>query len=114
MLKFVGMAKRAGARIVTGSHSSVPHAERGWAYQRELELLVASGLTPSQALVAATMENARFFRIADRLGSIEPGKLADLVLIEGDPLKDIAAMRRVRRVMLNGKWVETDGTPKGL
>jgi imidazolonepropionase-like amidohydrolase len=106
MLKFVGMAKRAGARIVVGSHSSVPHAERGWAYQRELELLVASGLTPMEALSAATLVNARFFRVADRLGSIEAGKLADLVLIDGDPLSDIAAMRRVKRVMLNGQWVE--------
>ncbi|MDQ3011947.1 MAG: amidohydrolase family protein [Acidobacteriota bacterium] len=105
MLKFVGMAKRAGGRIVTGSHSSVPHAERGWAYQRELELLVASGLTPMEAIVAGTMENARFFRIVDRLGTIEADKLADLILIDGDPLKDMAAMRRVKRVMLNGQWV---------
>lgn len=105
MMKFVGMAKRAGAHIVTGSHSSVPHAERGWAYQRELELLVESGLTPMQAIQAATMENARFFRITDRLGSIEAGKLADLVLVEGDPSKDIGAMRRIKRVMLNGNWV---------
>jgi imidazolonepropionase-like amidohydrolase len=106
MLKFVGMVKRAGGRVVVGSHSSVPHAERGWAYQRELEMLVAGGLTPMEALVAGTMENAHFFRIADRLGSIEAGKLADLILIEGDPLKDMAAMRRIKRVMLNGKWVE--------
>jgi imidazolonepropionase-like amidohydrolase len=106
MLKFTGMAKRAGAHIVVGSHSSVPHAERGWAYQRELELLVESGLTPMEAIVAGTMENARFFRVADRLGSIEPGKMADLILIDGDPLKAIAVMRRVKQVMLNGKWVE--------
>ena len=105
MLKFVGLAKQAGARIVAGSHSSVPHAERGWAYQRELELLVASGLTPMQAIVAATNEQARFFRIAERLGSIEAGKLADLILVEGDPSHDITAMRRVKRVMLNGKWI---------
>jgi imidazolonepropionase-like amidohydrolase len=106
MLTFVGMAKRAGARIVVGSHSSVPHAERGWAYQREMELLVESGLTPIEAITAATMENARFFRVTDRLGSVEAGKLADLVLIDGDPTKDIGAMRRVKRVMLNGLWVE--------
>lgn len=106
MLKFVGMARRAGARVVVGSHSSVPHAERGWAYQREMELFVESGMTTMEAIVAATMENARFFRIDDRLGSVEAGKLADLVLVEGDPLKEIGALRRVKRVMLNGKWVK--------
>ena len=46
-------------------------------------------------------------RIADRLGSVEAGKLADLLLVEGDPLKDISNMRRVKRVMLNGQWNET-------
>jgi imidazolonepropionase-like amidohydrolase len=106
MVEFAGMVKRAGGHIVVGSHSSVPHAERGWAYQRELELLVAAGLSPMEALVAGTMENARYFRIADRLGSVEAGKLADLILIDGDPLKDMTAVRRVKRVMLNGKWVE--------
>ncbi|HKQ51339.1 MAG TPA: amidohydrolase family protein, partial [Pyrinomonadaceae bacterium] len=105
MMAFVGLANRAGAHIVVGSHSDVPHAERGWAYQRELELLVESGLTPMQAIVAGTSENARFFHAADRLGTIERGKLADLILVEGDPSKDITAMRRVRRVMLNGRWI---------
>lgn len=104
MEAFVGLANKAGAKIVVGSHSDVPHAKRGWAYQRELELLVESGLTPMQALVAGTMENALYFHISDRLGSIETGKLADLVLVDGDPLKDISNMRRIKRVMLNGVW----------
>jgi len=106
---FVGRAFRAGARVVVGSHSDVPHAKRGWAYQRELELLVDSGLTPMQAIVAGTLENAKFFHAADRLGSIEPGKLADLVLVEGDPLANISDMRRVKRVMFNGLWVDGAG-----
>ena len=104
METFVGLVKKAGAKVVVGSHSDVPHAKRGWAYQRELELLVESGLTPMEAIVAATMENARYFRIQERLGSVEPGKLADLVLVDGDPLKNISNMRRVKRVMLNGRW----------
>ena len=109
MEAFVGLASKAGAKIVVGSHSDVPHAKRGWAYQRELELLVESGLTPMHALVAGTMENARYFHIADRLGSVEAGKLADLVLVEGDPSKDISKMRRIKRVMLNGVWQRAEG-----
>ena len=105
MEEFVLRAKRAGAHVVVGSHSDVPHAERGWAYQRELELLVEAGLTPSEAIVAGTWENAHFFHIEDRLGSVEAGKLADLLLVEGDPLRNISAMRNVRRVMLGGRWV---------
>jgi len=105
MLRFIGKARAAGARIVVGSHSSVPHAQRGWAYQREMEQLVEAGMTPLEAISAGTLQNARFFRIADRLGTLDRGKLADLVLVEGDPSSDIMAMRRVRRVMLNGRWV---------
>jgi imidazolonepropionase-like amidohydrolase len=105
MLDFTGRARRAGVRVVVGSHSAVPHAQRGWAYQRELELLVEAGLTPSEVIVAATLENARFFRVEDRIGSVERGKLADLLLVEGDPLSDVRAMRNVRRVMLGGRWV---------
>jgi imidazolonepropionase-like amidohydrolase len=109
MESFVGRVYRAGAHVVVGSHSDVPHAKRGWAYQRELELLVESGLTPMQAIVAGTLENARYFRASDRLGSVEAGKLGDLVLVEGNPLKNISDMRRIKRVMLNGQWVNAAG-----
>ena len=80
------------------------HAEVGRAYQRELELLVEAGLSPLEAITAGTLNNAQFFDVGDQLGSIEPGKLADLVLIEGDPSRDIRAMKDVRHVMLNGVW----------
>jgi imidazolonepropionase-like amidohydrolase len=108
MEAFVGLVKKAGAKVVVGSHSDVPHAKRGWAYQRELELLVESGLTPMEAIVAGTSENARYFHIDDRLGSVEVGKLADLILVQGDPLKDINNMRRIQRVMLNGIWQKAE------
>jgi len=115
MLDFTARARRAGARVVVGSHSIVPHAERGWAYQREMELLVEAGLSPSEVIVAATLENARFFRAEDRLGSVERGKLADLLIVEGDPLADIRAMRNVKRVMLGGRWVSTgEGAKEGV
>lgn len=110
MIEFIRRAHRAGATSVVGSHSSVPKAERGWAYHREMELLVECGLTPAEAIRAGTLENARFFRADDRLGSIEPGKSADMVLLDADPLRDIRNLRRVRRVMLNGEWVGTRGS----
>jgi imidazolonepropionase-like amidohydrolase len=99
------MARKAGVRVVAGSHSNVPYAETGWAYQREMELMVESGMTPMEAIVGATLDNAKFFRAEARIGSIEPGKLADLILIEGDVLRDIGSLRRIRGVMLNGQWI---------
>jgi imidazolonepropionase-like amidohydrolase len=106
MMKFVGMANAGGVRIVVGSHSYVPYADLGLAFHREMELLKEAGLTNMQVIQAATMQNAKFLRVEDRLGSIEAGKIADLVIIEGNPLEDITAMRRVKRVMLNGACVE--------
>ncbi|GGN03275.1 Xaa-Pro dipeptidase [Dyadobacter beijingensis] len=106
MKKITGRLHKAGAKIVVGSHSIIPYAETGWAFQREMELLVDAGLTPADVIVAATMQNARFFRVDDRLGSIQKGKQADLVLIKGDPLKNISVTRNVSRVMLNGVWVK--------
>lgn len=108
MVKFVGQAKKGGVRIVVGSHTWVPYAETGFAYFREMELLQEAGLSMMEIIVAATMENARFFRIDERLGSIEKGKLADMIFVEGDPLKDIKVMLKVRRVMINGVWVSSD------
>lgn len=107
MMAFVGRINQAGIPVVVGSHSWVPYQrEVGWAFQREMELLAASGLTNMEVIQAATIENARFLRIQDRLGTIEVGKQADLLLLEGDPSKDLQAIHKVNRVMLNGKWVE--------
>lgn len=105
MKAFTGMLRKGGVKIVLGSHSMIQYAEKGWAFQREMELFAESGLTNSQIIVASTMENARFFRIADRLGSIEKGKIADLVLVKGNPLDNISNARNIVKVMLNGVWV---------
>ena len=75
------------------------------------EKQAGAGLTPMEAIVAGTRENARFFRIGERLGTIEAGKLADLVLVDGDPLADISALRQVQRVMLGGRWVAGPARP---
>jgi imidazolonepropionase-like amidohydrolase len=106
MLAFVGLANQNGVRFFIGSHSYVPYAEPGFAFQREMELMHEAGLSNMQVIVAATLENARFFRIDERLGSIEPGKVADLVVVNGNPLEDVAVMRNVTGVMLNGVWVK--------
>jgi imidazolonepropionase-like amidohydrolase len=83
----------------------IQYAEKGWAYQREMELFSESGLSNAAIIVACTMENAKFFRIDDRLGSIEKGKIADLVLVKGNPLDNISDARNIQKVMLNGVWV---------
>lgn len=106
MVKFVGMANKKGARIVVGSHTWVPYALDGYAYYREMELLKDAGLSNMEIIVSATMENARFFGIDKRLGSIEKGKLADLILLAENPLEDIKLIASVERVMLNGFFVE--------
>lgn len=108
MLRFVGMCHEAGVPIVVGSHTYAPHADFGWAYQREMELLVDAGLSPAEVIVAATFANARYFGIEQRLGAVEAGNFADLVLVEGDPTQDVAAMYEVRGVMLNGQWITRD------
>lgn len=105
MVKFVGKANKEGVRLVVGSHSWVPYAEAGFAYFREMELFQDAGMSTMEIIQAATIENARFLRIDERLGSIEAGKLADLILVEGDPLAHIKIMRNVKRVMLNGVWI---------
>jgi len=92
--------------IVVGSHTFVQYAEFGYAYFRELELLHEAGLAPMEIITAATLANARYFRVDERLGSIEKGKLADLILVKGNPLTDLKVLRNVNRVMINGVWVD--------
>jgi imidazolonepropionase-like amidohydrolase len=95
----VRAAKEAGVTIVNGSDMGVFAHGQG---ARELELLVQSGLTPAEAIRSATTVAARVLRLDDRLGSVEPGRLADLIAVAGDPIKDIETLRKVRLVMKGG------------
>lgn len=94
MVEFVGRAWRAGVPLVAGT-DEVP----GFTLQHELALYVRAGLTPAQALQVATWNGAKYSGVLERLGSIAPGKQADLVLVDGDPTTDIGDIRRVATVI---------------
>jgi len=106
MLAFVGHCHRHGAKIVVGSHTSAPFADRGKAYLREVELMVEAGMTPLEVITAATKVNSEFFGAQDRLGTVAAGKTADLILIDGVPDKNIKDLDKVTHVMLGGNWVK--------
>jgi imidazolonepropionase-like amidohydrolase len=98
----VGAMHKAGVRIVAGTDGS------GLELVRELELYVDAGFTPSEALASATIETARLVGADKRTGSIEVGKAADLVLVDGDPSKTIGDLRHTRTVMMEGKLMDAD------
>jgi imidazolonepropionase-like amidohydrolase len=105
----VGLLHRSGARILAGTDSAEPQVTPGAALHHELELLVASGMRPADVLASATLENARILRQDAQLGAVEAGKLADLVLLDADPLADIRHTRRIRRVVQGGVVRATAG-----
>ncbi len=88
----------AGVPIVAGTDEGVP----GFSVYREVELFPRFGMTPSEALQSASIVGARAMGAADSLGTIEPGKLADLIVLDGNPLENIANIRRVELVMKGG------------
>jgi imidazolonepropionase-like amidohydrolase len=90
-----------------GTDSGVPFTRHG-SNLDELIHLVAMGLAPQEAIRVATLDSARLLRLDDRIGSLDEGKTADLIVVDGNPIADIAVLRAenaIRRVVLNGQTV---------
>ena len=98
----------AGGKILAGSDTPEWFNTYGWGLHRELQALVAAGLTPYQALVAATRNPAEFLDARAAWGTIEPGRRADLVLLAGNPLTDIRHTTRVDGVVVGGRYFPPD------
>jgi imidazolonepropionase-like amidohydrolase len=103
-LKMVGEMHRAGVPILAGTDTAAGvRVYPGFSLHEELSLLVQAGLSPMEALQSATLNAGRFFGLADT-GTIEKGKRADLLLLDANPLSDIANTRKIRSVVLAGRY----------
>jgi len=105
--KLVGDMHRAGVEFLAGTDTSPDNpVPVGIGLHDELELLVESGFTPMEALQTATRNAARYFGMLKDMGTIEPGKLADLVLLNANPLDDIRNTRKISMVILRGRVLQ--------
>jgi imidazolonepropionase-like amidohydrolase len=102
----VGRLNRAGVPILAGSDCPNPFVYPGFSLHDELGLLVHSGLTPAEALRTATVNPAIFLGVTDSLGTVARGKVADLVLLDANPLVDIANTKRIRAVIQGGHLLD--------
>jgi imidazolonepropionase-like amidohydrolase len=98
-IAIVGALHRAGVTIVAGTDQVVP----GHSLHREIELYVKAGFTPMEAIQAATIVPARVMKVDKDLGTVEPGKVADLIILDANPLEAISNIRRVRTVISGGR-----------
>jgi imidazolonepropionase-like amidohydrolase len=105
-MDLVAMLHRAGVPLLAGTDAPEPQVPPGTSLHHELELLVESGVPAGDALAAATLNNARVLRQEANLGGIRAGKLADLVLLDANPLDDIRNTRRIHRVVRGGRLLD--------
>ena len=100
--ELTGKLYRAGVPLLVGTDTPEPQVTPGFSLHQELEMLVASGLPPATALRAATLTNATVLGEQDRLGSVAPGKWADLIVLSANPLDDIRNTRQIDCVVRSG------------
>jgi imidazolonepropionase-like amidohydrolase len=109
-LEVIRAMRAAGVPILVGTDAGSVMVFPGFSVHDEMQLLVEDArLTPREALWGATLGPARFFDMDRELGTIEAGKLADLVLLDGDPLTDIRNTRRINSVVLRGELIDPVG-----
>ena len=105
VVRLLAQMHRAGVSVLAGTDAGLGSSYPGESLHQELELLVAAGLTPAEALRSATLEPADYLEATASLGAVEPGKLADLVLLDANPLTDIRNTRKIAAVILGGKYL---------
>jgi len=107
-LRIVGKMNAAGVPILAGTDTTAPFVFPGSSLHEELALLVQAGLTPMQALQAATKRPAEVLGKLQTQGTIEKGKLADLLVLDANPLEDIYNTTKIRALILRGKLLDRD------
>ncbi len=105
-LKVVRWMNNAGVPFMAGTDLGTNHIYPGFSLHDELALLVEAGLTPMQALQTATRNPADFLGLSDSVGTVGEGKIADLVLLDANPLRDIRNTQKIRGVVLNGQYLD--------
>lgn len=105
-MNIVAEMQKAGVKILAGTDAPAPYVFPGFALHDELQLLVEAGLTPLEALQAATKSPAEFLHTAKDSGTVEKGKYSDLLLLDANPLDDIRNTRKIRAVILQGKLLD--------
>ena len=106
--KLVKGLSDANVKMVAGTDAPVPTVVPGFSLHDELKDMVAAGLTPYQAIRTATANAAEFLGVLDIAGTVSIGKRADLILVEGNPLEDVANTSRLAGVMVRGRWIAKD------
>lgn len=114
-LEVVNAMHRAGIPFLAGTDTPPGvYIFPGFSLHEELERFVAAGFTPMEALQTATLNPARFLGMEDRLGTIEKGRIADLVLLNANPLEDIRNTQKIEAVVVNGKYLPRSELDKML
>lgn len=107
-LRLAGQLHDAGVPLAAGTDTPIGWGIPGYSLHTELEMLVRAGLSPREALYAATVRPAEFFGLEGTMGTVEVGRDADLVLLEGNPLDDISQTRGVQAVITRGRLLDRD------